>query len=150
MKAERTPDRRKYKALSSLAPVLQPGTLVFVSMFQNSVTDDVLKLAKATFVEDEGMSLILPRTEAVRLGLAFDATYRQITMMMNSKFGVLGLDATIGRELANEGIESFFINATNHPHALVPARQAEGAVEVLRELREKALRRYRRLAAADA
>ena len=77
--------------IASLAPLLQPGTFVFCSVLHNATAREAMAVAVSSFVEDEGLSLILPRTEAVRLGLIFDMTMRQITLMVYSDLDGIGL-----------------------------------------------------------
>ena len=124
--------------LTSLAPVLQPGTFVFCSTFLNNDAKEAMAVAKAVFVEDEGLSIILPRTEAVRLGMIFDTTWRQITLMVYSSLEGVGLTAAVATKLADHGIPANIVAATHHDHVFVPARQADEAVEALRTLQREA------------
>ncbi|MDD9921673.1 MAG: ACT domain-containing protein [Boseongicola sp.] len=124
--------------VAGLTPVLQPGTFVFCSVFYNADAAEAISVSIGTIREDEGMSLILPRTEAVRLGLVFDATFRQITLMVNSSLEAIGLTASVSSALAREGIAANVVAGTNHDHIFVPTRRAEDAVNVLRELQADA------------
>lgn len=129
------------KALANLAPVLQPDSLVFCSTFHTTGAAELMASARATLIEDEGLSLILPRTEAVAAGLAFDETYRQITLMTRTRGYVFNFVPTIGKALSRAEIHTYFVNGAQHAHVMVPARQADQAVDVLRKLREKAQKR---------
>ena len=126
------------KTIASLSPVLQPGTFVFCSVLHNADAGDAMGVAVGSFVEDEGLSLIMPRTEAVRLGLIFDMTMRQITLMVYSQLDDIGLSATVASSLAENGIAANIVAATQHDHIFVPSRQAEDAMEVLRKLQKYA------------
>jgi len=122
--------------IASLAPVLQPVTFVFCSVLHNAISRDAMAVAVGSFVEDEGLSLILPRTEAVRLGLIFDMTMRQITLMVYSDLDGIGLSATVAGELAEKGIPANIVAAAQHDHIFVPSRQADEALKVLQELQK--------------
>lgn len=124
--------------IAELAPVLQPGTFVFCSVLHNADSRDAQSVAVGSFVEDEGLSLILPRTEAVRLGLIFDMTMRQITLMAYSELDGVGLSATVAGALAEKGIPANIVAAAQHDHIFVPSRQADEAMEELRELQQYA------------
>ena len=126
------------ETLASLSPVLQSGTFVFCSVLHNADAREAMSVSLATFAEDEGLSLILPRTEAVRLGLIFDATMRQITLMVYSDLDGVGLTACVAGALADHGIPANVVAATMHDHVLVPSRQADAAMEVLRDLQKEA------------
>ena len=68
--------------IAGMSPVMQPGLFVFCSILYNADSREAMAQAHGMIIEDEGMSLILPRAEAVRLGLAFDQPLKQITLMV--------------------------------------------------------------------
>ena len=124
--------------IANMTPVLQPGTFVFCSMIHNADADAVMPLARAMFVEDEGLSLILPKSEADRLGLVYEGPMKQITLMVFSSVQGVGLTAAVAKALAKKKIAANVVSATQHDHIFVPAKMAEEAVETLRALQEKA------------
>ena len=129
---------RLTEQIASLAPLLQPGTFVFCSVLHNAVSGEAMSVAVSSFVEDEGLSLILPRTEAVRLGMIFDMTMRQITLMVYSDLDGVGLSAAVAGALAEKGIPANIVAATQHDHIFVPSRKADVAMEALRDLQQRA------------
>lgn len=141
MADDQTPMADLNDTLASLAPILQPGTFVFCSVLHKADAREAMSVARASFAEDEGLSLILPRTEAVRLGLIFDMTMRQITLMVYSALDGVGLSAAVASALAERGIPANIVAAAQHDHIFVPTRQADDAMEVLRELQRKAQER---------
>lgn len=132
------PVRGTRKMIANMTPVLQPGTFVFCSMIHNADADAVMPLARAMFVEDEGLSLILPKAEADRLGLVYEGPMKQITLMVFSSVQGVGLTAAVAKALAKEQIPANVVAATQHDHVFVPSNRAEKAVEVLRTLQAKA------------
>ena len=124
--------------IAGMTPVLQPGTFVFCTMLHNDDATAALASARGSFAEDEGMSLILPKEEADKRGLAYDAPMKQITLMVFSSISGVGLTAAVSTELAKEKIPANVVAASQHDHIFVPANQAEKAIEVLRALQARA------------
>lgn len=124
--------------VANMTPVLQPGTFVFCSMIHNQDATAAMTLARATFVEDEGLSLILSKADADKLGLSYQLPMKQITLMVFSSLGGVGLTAAVAKALAKEGIPANVVAATQHDHVFVPARDADTAMAALRALQEKA------------
>ena len=88
--------------------------------------------------EDEGFSLILPRSEADRLGLSYDMRMRQITLMVFSALEGVGLTAAVAETLEKEGIPTNIVAATLHDHVFVPSNRSDEAMKALRALQMKA------------
>lgn len=124
--------------VASMSPVLQPETYVFVTMFANAGAAEALKVAKAMIHEDEGMSLILKREDAVELGFIFDATWAQITLTVYSSLEGVGLTSSVSAALAQRGIACNMVAGTNHDHLFVPSRRAKDAMEALLALQKEA------------
>ena len=124
--------------VAGLSPVLQPETFVFCTIFSNSDATEAISVAKAMIHEDEGVSLILQRDEAVRLGMIFDTTYAQITLMVYSSLEGVGLTSSVSSKLAERGIPCNIVAGTQHDHVFVPMRQKEEAMAALKELQAEA------------
>ncbi len=124
--------------IASMTPVLQEGVFVFCSMLHNDDAKSALRLALGSFAEDEGMSLILPKAEADKLGLTYDTEMKQITLMVFSSLTGVGLTAAVATELAREKISANVVAATQHDHVFVPAKHAERAMKLLRDLQARA------------
>ncbi|MCV6591760.1 MAG: ACT domain-containing protein [Silicimonas sp.] len=138
MESGTRPVKGRRKMIANMTPALQPGVFVFCSTFNNEAAGETLKLAKGSFIEDEGMSLILPKGEADRLGLSYDTPMRQITLMVFSSLTGVGLTAAVSGELAREKIPANVVAASQHDHIFVPADKAEAAMEILRALQARA------------
>ena len=126
------------KMVANMAPVLQSGTYVFCSVLHNHDTTEAMKVARGTFVEDEGLSLILPVAEADRLGLSYETPMKQITLMVFSALEGVGLTAAVAKALAREDIPANVVAATQHDHVFVPSDMADKAMQALRKLQDKA------------
>ena len=127
------------KMIQNMAPVLQPGTFVFCAMIDNDAAQEAKRLARCVFVEDEGLSLVLPLAEADRLGLAYDEPMKQITLMVYSSLSGVGLTAAVAKALMREGIPANVVAATQHDHVFVPSKMADDAMNALRNLQNKAM-----------
>lgn len=127
--------------LAEMSPWLQPGLFVFCSVLHGSDSSEALSQAHAMMAEDEGLSLILPRAEAQRLGLKYDRTMRQITLMVFANRESVGLTATVARALAERGIAANVVAAAMHDHIFVPAARADDALDTLRDVQKEAQRR---------
>lgn len=138
MESGTRPVKGTRKMIANMTPALQPGVFVFCSTFNNDAGQKALKLAKGSFVEDEGLSLILPKGEADRLGLTYDTPMRQITLMVFSSLSGIGLTAAIATELARKKIPANVVAGSQHDHIFVPAQRAEAAMEALRALQSRA------------
>jgi len=119
--------------LRSMRPELQAPEYVFCTV--TSQTEEVLALNPlATFRESEGLTLVQLKSDAERAGLAFNGSFRQITLTVHSSLEAVGLTAAVATKLASEGISANVIAAFYHDHIFVPSKQAELALSALKEL----------------
>src|SRR4051812_23558608 len=84
--------------LRAIAPALHPGEFVYCS------APAILGDPVCAFPEPEGWTLILPREDAQRLGLACTYPCRMITLTVHSSLEAVGLLAVIATRLAAHGI----------------------------------------------
>lgn len=138
MESGTRPVKGTRKMIASMTPVLQPGVFVFCSMLHTQDSNAAASLARGSFAEDEGLSLILAKDDADRLGLTYETEMKQITLMVFSSLTGVGLTGAVATELAREKIPANVVAATQHDHVFVPARKAEAAMELLRNLQARA------------
>ncbi|WP_054113492.1 ACT domain-containing protein [Marinagarivorans algicola] len=118
--------------LSAMSPKLMRGEFVFCTTPDSP--DKYLSLQPvAFFVEQEGLTLILPKDKAMAAGLPFDGVFRQITLMVHSSLEAVGLTAAVATKLADKGISANVVAAHFHDHVFVPSVKAEAALLALRE-----------------
>ena len=117
--------------LAQLSPTRRPGTYVFVTV---PGPPDPSLHPVMTFTEDEGRTLVLERGEADRAHLAYDLVTAWITLTVHSALDGVGLTAAVSGALAGAGISCNVVAAAFHDHLFVPARSADDALRVLREL----------------
>lgn len=119
--------------LENLHPVLDPEEYVFCTV--NGELKNYLGLNPlATFVEAEGLTLVLTTTQAQRLGACTDSTFKRITLSVYSSLEAVGLTAAVASALAKEGISANVIAAYHHDHVFVPVDKANQAMQILTRL----------------
>jgi len=111
--------------VTPLDPVRRPGEFVFVSVDEPG---------EAMVREEEGVSVVLERSRADALGLAYDFVAAWITLRVDSTLEQVGLTALFSRALADAGIACNVLAGLHHDHLLVPVERADEAMSVLRRL----------------
>ncbi|NCP64622.1 MAG: ACT domain-containing protein [Paraglaciecola sp.] len=116
--------------LSSMRPILLPAEFVFCCV-KGELVDYLSLRSVATFIESEGLTLVLEKSQALQAGLAFNGVFRQITLTVHSSLEAVGLTAAVATQLASLGISANVIAAYYHDHIFVPAARAEEALSAL-------------------
>jgi hypothetical protein len=119
--------------LSSMEPSLLESEFVFCTI-SGALVDYASLNPIATFVESEGLTLVLNKEDAQQAGLRFEGVFRQITLTVHSSLEAVGLTAVVATKLADKGISVNVIAAYFHDHIFVQSAKAELAISVLNEL----------------
>lgn len=118
--------------IRNMSPHLNPGQYVFCTL------DDATRLHGSvplgSFREREGLTVILERGEADRLGLAYDYSAAWITLEVHSSLSAVGLTAAFAGALAQAGISCNVVAGYFHDHLFVASTDAERALSTLRAL----------------
>ena len=85
----------------------------------------------ASFQEGEGLTLIVPCSQAEKHGHAFEEIFRCISLGLNSSLVSVGLTAAFSGLLARNGISANVFAGFFHDHILVPALDADQALLLL-------------------
>ncbi|WP_433798158.1 ACT domain-containing protein [Actinomycetospora sp. CA-084318] len=91
--------------------------------------------ARAVVVEEEGVTLVLPRTDADDLGVTYGFVAAWLTLTVHSALEAVGLTAAFSRALADAGISCNVLAGFHHDHLLVPTGERDRALAALRSLR---------------
>lgn len=119
--------------LSSMQPELIDEVFVFCTVTGQLV--EYLNLEPiATFVEPEGLTLVLTKDKADEAGLHYEGVFRQITLTVHSSLEAVGLTAAVSTKLASKDISANVIAAYYHDHIFVSNDKAERALLALKEL----------------
>ena len=101
--------------LQSMSPELQAGEFVFCTVKQSLL--EVASLQPiATFMEQEGLTVIVEKQQAQRANLEFDGVFKLITLTVHSSLDAVGLTAAVSTKLAKHGISANVVAAFFHDH----------------------------------
>lgn len=120
------------KLLGSISPKLIEGDFVFCTV-PGELAQYLTLNPVATFIESEGLTLVLPKHKAEEAGLPFESVFRQITLTVHSSLEAVGLTAAVSTKLASKGISANMIAAYYHDHVFVQKEKAESAFLGLQE-----------------
>ncbi|EGQ7784106.1 ACT domain-containing protein [Vibrio parahaemolyticus] len=118
--------------LRAMRPKLLKSEFVFCTV--SGSLEEYWKLNPvATFMEPEGLTLVLAKSVAEKAGLSFEGSYSQITLTVHSSLEAVGLTAAVATKLASKGISANVIAAYYHDHVFVQTSKAEAAISALEE-----------------
>lgn len=118
--------------LRSMSPALVDAEFVFCSV--SGALRDYLELNPvATFIEPEGLTLVIEKPVAEKAGLPFEGSYSQITLTVHSSLDAVGLTAAVANKLSSKGISANVIAAYYHDHIFVQTSKAKTAISALEE-----------------
>jgi len=118
--------------LKSMRPKLLEQEYVFCTV-SGELSEYLALKPVATFVEAEGLTLVLEKGAAQTAGIPFESAFRQITLTVHSSLEAVGLTAAVATKLAAKGISANVVAAYYHDHIFVQAEKAEAALAALQE-----------------
>lgn len=117
--------------LESLHPVAREGDYVYALWPHGRPLEGAIEAAVR---EAEGLTVVLHRDEADKLGLSYDFVASWITLQVHSALEAVGLTAAVSAALTHAGISCNVLAGFHHDHLLVPSADAGRALDVLRLL----------------
>ncbi|MGO4588701.1 N-acetyltransferase [Paenarthrobacter sp. 2TAF44] len=117
--------------LASLHPVIREGDYVYALWPHGKPLEGDIEAAVR---EAEGLTVVLRRGEADRLGLSYDFVAAWITLQIHSALEAVGLTAAVSAALTHAGISCNVLAGFHHDHLLVPIADTDRALDVLRLL----------------
>ena len=121
------------KLLTAMSPELREGEYVFSSISPEEFNDMQVEPV-GWFREAEGISLILDRAAAQRLGIKQSSAFRMISLNVNSSLEAVGFLAAVTEKLAAAGVSVNAVSAFHHDHLFIPAEKANLAISLLNDL----------------
>ncbi|MBC3272041.1 MULTISPECIES: ACT domain-containing protein [Pseudomonas] len=118
--------------LRSMSPQLNSGEYVFCTLPDAQLPTGLELIG--SFREQEGLTVILKRSDAEQAGLSFDYVAAWITLNVHSALQAVGLTAAFATALGEAGISCNVIAGYYHDHLFVGQADAERAMHVLRDL----------------
>ena len=130
--------------LAAMSPRLTEGEYVFCT-FANAGYGDFAELEPvAAASEDEGLTLVLPKSKADAKGLNYESVFRRISLSVHSSLDAVGLTAAFSTRLAERGISANVIAGYYHDHIFVQHEHAQAAVEALENLARQTRQKNKR------
>ena len=121
------------KLLTAMSPEMREGEYVFSSISPEEFNDMQVEPV-GWFREAEGISLILDRAAAQRLGIKQSSAFRMISLNVNSSLEAVGFLAAVTEKLAAAGVSVNAVSAFHHDHLFIPAEKADLAISLLNDL----------------
>ncbi|MDC6379536.1 ACT domain-containing protein [Pseudomonas graminis] len=118
--------------LRSMNPELNDGEYVFCTVADGSHVQGIEVVG--SFREREGLTVILERNQAQRLGLDCDYVMAWITLTVHSSLAAVGLTAAFASALGQAGISCNVVAGFYHDHLFVGKDDALKAMTTLRAL----------------
>lgn len=122
------------RLLATMAAERLPGSYVFATVPGPLADVDADADVLASVRESEGLSVVVAREDADRLGLPYDFVAGWITLRVHSALDAVGLTAAVSVALTEAGISCNVVAGHHHDHVLVPLERTDEALEVLRRV----------------
>ncbi|WP_347110296.1 N-acetyltransferase [Paenarthrobacter sp. S56] len=114
--------------LESMHPMVRDGDYVYALWPHGKPLEGDIEAAVR---EAEGLTVVLRREEADKLGLSYDFVAAWITLQIHSALEAVGLTAAVSAALTHVGISCNVLAGFHHDHLLVPAADSGRALEIL-------------------
>ena len=120
--------------LQSINPHLLDEYFVFIT--SNEPIEDLINSLnpKATFLEDEGNTLVITQRDADEHSIEYDSVFKCISLGVHSSLESYGLISTITFELTKHRISSNIFSGFFHDHIFVQHNKAKEALKVISSL----------------
>ena len=120
------------RLLETLAPSILEGEFVFCTFKDGMYGDFSGTMPIASFMEAEGLTLVLSKASADALGMDYEGVFNCITLNVHSSLEAVGLTAAVAGKLAEQGISANIIAGYFHDHVFVPLLDASIALRLLK------------------
>lgn len=118
--------------LKTLTAELVEGVFVFATLKNGIIPDSITP--RMVFVESEGTTLILLKSEAEFCRLTFEFECRMITLNVHSSLEAVGFIARIATELAKHDMGVNPVSGFYHDHLFVPNGREKDAMHILEQI----------------
>ncbi len=122
------------KLLQSISPKLNDNKFVFCTLKNGNYGDYAEAMPIASYLEEEGLTLVIKKDMADKLGLTYEGVFKCITLEVHSSLVSVGLTATVSAKLCEHNISANVIAAFYHDHVFIPSDMAPEAHSLLLEL----------------
>lgn len=115
--------------IANMKPVLNEGDYVFATVLNIDLIPRAVTICEIK--EKEGVTVVLLKKEADKLGLKYEYIASWITLNIHSSLEAVGLTAAFSTALGNSGISCNVIAGYYHDHIFVDKKDKEKALDVL-------------------
>lgn len=129
------------RLLKFMQPRLDNEAFTFCTLAETDFSElpvALFAVAVGMFREAEGITLIVPVTQAAAESLTCEGRWALITLSVHSNLQAVGFLAAITARFAQAGISVNAVSAFYHDHLFVPWADRERAMEVLAKMSQSA------------
>lgn len=121
--------------LKDMKPVLDNTDYVFCTKKYFTLNEEIMNLNPiGTFLESEGMTIIISKAKADENDLSYESVFNKITLEIHSSLDAVGLTAAFSKQLTQHNISANVIAGYYHDHIFVPKEKANLAIKALEKL----------------
>jgi hypothetical protein len=120
------------KLLQQMKPSVHPEVFAFCCFPDGQLPPGLTPVG--TFWEVEGLTAIVPLSQAQSLGIDHQFVSRMITLTVHSALDAVGFLARITAALAVQNISCNVVSAYHHDHLFVPESRLNDSLQVLEAL----------------
>jgi uncharacterized protein len=125
-------EKDQVRLQQTMAPDLRPETYVYCTFQDHHLPVDLSPIC--TFWENEGLTAIVERSQAIQAKVPFIFEAKLITLTVHSSLEAIGFLAMIATALAKAGIPCNAVAAFHHDHLFIPVDRAHDALSLLEAL----------------
>ncbi|MGJ8527812.1 ACT domain-containing protein [Maritalea sp.] len=119
--------------IKGMSPQLSPRRYAFATIAQDKFAGiDLTPIM--SFVEDEGITLILLEKDAIAANIEHEFVCQKITLYVHSALEAVGFMAAISDRLTQVGVPCNVVAGYHHDHLFIPVEKVDVAMNCLAEL----------------
>ena len=122
------------KILESIDPYLVDDSFIFMTTDQSLSSISNALNPIASFMENEGLSLVITQATADKNAITYDSVFSCISLGVHSSLESYGLISTISRELTQNNISTNVFSGYYHDHIFVQSEKADKALEIISKI----------------
>ena len=123
--------------LGQLNASMRPELYVFCTVKDACYGDMAHTQPLASFLEEEGLTLVMTQAQADKEGLPYQGTFCCISLCVHSSLEAVGLTAIVASALAAAHISANMMAGHYHDHIFIPSSDGEAAFEIINALQMK-------------
>ena len=122
------------KIIESIDPYLVDESFIFMTTDQSlsSISNTLNPIA--SFMENEGLSLVITQATADKNAITYDSVFSCISLGVHSSLESYGLISIISKELTQNNISTNVFSGYYHDHIFVQSSKAHQALEIISKI----------------